>query len=217
MSANTEQILIDGPVGVIDTIVETPAKLRGIAIVCHPHPLFGGANSNKVAYTLARSLRDMGYAALRPNFRGVGKTAGTHDHGEGESDDVLAVLAWAQARFGKELPIVLAGFSFGAYVQTRAAQSLQEAGGKIQQLVLVGTAAGHVEGARHYETRAVDGNALVIHGSKDETVPLPNVMAWAEPLEVPVIVVPGADHFFHGRLHIIRDIIQRHFCQHLKH
>lgn len=217
MSASTEQVLIDGPVGAIDTIVETPAKLRGIAIVCHPHPLFGGANSNKVAYTLARTLRDMGYAALRPNFRGVGKTDGTHDQGEGESDDVLAVLAWAQARFGKDLPIVLAGFSFGAYVQTRAAQTVQDAGGKIQQLVLVGTAAGHVEGARHYETRAVDGHALVIHGSADETVPLPNVMAWAEPLEVPVIVVPGADHFFHGRLHIIRDIIKRHFCQHLKH
>lgn len=121
---------------------------------------------------------------------------------------MLAVLAEARRRFG-DLPVALAGFSFGAYVQTRVAQALAEAGHPAQRLVLVGTAAGHVEGARKYETGAVASDTIVIHGARDETVPLANVLSWAEPLDLPVIVVPGADHFFHRRLHVIRDIVTR--------
>ena len=208
MNRNEEVIFIDGPVGAIETLVENPGAPRGIALVCHPHPLFGGTNTNKVTHALARTFTRMDYVALRPNFRGVGGSAGKHDEGRGETEDMLAVLAEARRRFG-DLPVALAGFSFGAYVQTRVAQALAEAGHPAQRLVLVGTAAGHVEGARKYETRAVASDTIVIHGARDDTVPLANVLSWAEPLELPVIVVPGADHFFHRRLHVIRDIVTR--------
>lgn len=205
-------VLIPGPVGDIDTLVDLPrGEARGIALVGHPHPLFGGANTNKVAQTLARTFVQLGYIALRPNFRGVGKSAGSHDNGQGESDDMLAVLDWARRQYDPAgaLPVALGGFSFGAYVQARVASRLKEAGTPVQRMVLVGTASGHVEGARHYVTDAVAPDTIVIHGSADETVPLANVLAWAEPLELPVIVVPGADHFFHRRLHILKDIIVR--------
>ncbi|MDR2788325.1 MAG: alpha/beta hydrolase [Candidatus Accumulibacter sp.] len=199
---------IDGPAGIIETRVESPAEPRGLALVCHPHPLFGGNNENKVAHTLARTFIRLGYAAIRPNFRGVGASGGRHDDGCGESEDMLIVLDEARRIFG-ELPVALAGYSFGAYVQTRVAESLAESGQPAQRLALVGTAVGHVEGARRYAARPVAGDALVIHGSADTTVPLNNVLAWAEPLELPIVVVPGADHFFDRRLHIIRDIILR--------
>lgn len=204
----TEKLFVDGPVGPIEVLRDTPEAAHGLALVAHPHPLFGGANTNKVAHTLARTLRDLGYCALRPNFRGVGGTAGTHDHGHGEADDLLAVIDWAQAWCG-DGPLVLAGFSFGAFVQTRVAKRLAGMNRPVKRLVLVGTASGFIDGARRYDTEAVTPDTLVIHGSKDETVPLDNVLAWAEPLEVPVVVVAGADHFFHARLHILRDIIVR--------
>ncbi|MFT3735654.1 MAG: CocE/NonD family hydrolase [Rhodocyclaceae bacterium] len=214
MNAPAGPTLVDGPIGPIEVLIDQPDTVRGIALVAHPHPLFGGANTNKVAYTLARTLRDLGYCALRPNFRGVGKTAGTHDQGQGETEDMLAVLDWARRNWPDAAgTTVLAGFSFGAYVQTRVAHRLADAGTPVKRMILVGTAAGHVEGARQYDTAAVGPDTLVIHGSKDETVPLQNVLAWAEPLEVPVVVVPGADHFFHARLHIIRDIINRASCE----
>ena len=203
-----EKIHFDGPNGTIELIVENPGAPRGIALICHPHPLFGGTNTNKVVQTLARTFAHLGYVALRPNFRGVGESAGTHDDGRGETEDMLAVLAEAKRRYG-DLPVALGGFSFGAYVQTRVAEALAEANHPAQRLVLVGTAAGHVEGARQYMTKAVANDTIVIHGAVDETVPLANVLAWAEPLNLPVIVVPGADHFFHRRLNIIRDIVTR--------
>ena len=208
MKLSEEKIHFDGPVGAIEVIVENPGAPRGIALICHPHPLFGGANTNKVTQTLARTFTHLGYVALRPNFRGVGESAGTHDNGRGECEDMLAILAEAKRRYG-DLPVALAGFSFGAYVQTRVAQALAEANHPAQRLVLVGTAAGHVEGARQYAAKAVAHDTIVIHGSVDQTVPLSNVLAWAEPLDLPVIVVPGADHFFHRRLHLIRDIVTR--------
>jgi len=203
-----EKLGVAGPAGTLEVIIENPGAPRGIALVCHPHPLFGGANTNKVVQTLARTFARLGYVALRPNFRGVGGSAGAHDEGRGETEDMLAVLADAKRRYG-DLPVALAGFSFGAYVQARVAQALAEANHPAQRLVLVGTAAGHVEGARQYVTEAVAGDTIVIHGSEDETVPLANVLAWAKPLELPVVVVPGADHFFHRRLHVIRDIVTR--------
>ena len=208
MKPSVQILPIDGPAGMIETKVESPPEPRGLALICHPHPLFGGTNENKVVHTLASTFIRLGYAVLRPNFRGVGASAGVHDDGHGETEDMRAVLDEARRVFG-ELPIVLAGFSFGAYVQTRVAQTLAESGQAAQRLVLVGTAAGHVEGARQYATRAVAKDTLVIHGAADTTVPLANVLAWAEPLELPVVVVPGADHFFHRRLHLIRDIILR--------
>jgi len=207
----TESILINGAAGPIELLLDAPAQVRGIALVCHPHPLYGGANTNKVAHTVARTLRDLGYAALRPNFRGVGKSGGSHDQGQGETEDMLGVLSWAESRWGA-LPIALAGFSFGGFVQTRVAGRLAGGIHPPGQIVLVGMAAGTAaDGARQYHTPELpkDLPSLIIHGENDDTVPLGNVLEWARPQELPVIVVPGADHFFHGRLHLIRDLILR--------
>jgi alpha/beta superfamily hydrolase len=208
VKAPEEKIFATGAAGQIEIIMEKPDAPRGIALIAHPHPLGGGANTNKVAYTLARTFVGLGYAAFRPNFRGVGGTEGVHDEGHGETDDLLVVLEEAKRRCG-DLPVALAGFSFGAYCQTRVAKRLQEAGHPAQRLVLVGTAAGFVESTRHYDTEAVPHDTIVIHGSEDTLVPLANVFEWALPLDLPVVVVPGADHFFHRRLHQIRDIVTR--------
>ena len=206
-----ECVLVDGPDGRIEVFVEEPESPRGIALIAHPHPLFGGTADNKVVTTLARAFRERGCTTLRPHFRGVGASEGSHDHGDAETEDLLALHDWARVRFAapSPLPLYLAGFSFGAYVVTRLAQRLDAAGDPARWMVLVGTAAGYVEGARSYETAAVTPGTLVIHGAEDETVPLANVLAWAQPLELPVVVIPGADHFFHRRLHLIRDIIGR--------
>ena len=201
-----ERVLLDGPAGKIEVFVEPHDNAAGIAIVAHPHPLFGGTADNKVVTTLAKSFRSLGYVTLRPSFRGVGGSEGAHDHGMAETDDLRTVHDYARQRFG-DLPLVLAGFSFGAYVVTRLARALVEFGSPAERLVLVGTAAGYVEGARTYVTEAVAADTVVIHGAADTTVPLANVLAWAEPLELPVTVVPGADHFFHRKLHVIRNIV----------
>ena len=208
MRIEPQQVLISGPAGRIDTIVEAPAEVKGIALIGHPHPLFGGTNTNKVVQALAKTMTLLGYVALRPNFRGVGQTDGLHDEGRAETDDQMAVLDWAKATYG-DLPVVLCGFSFGAYVSARVSSRLTTAGTPPLRMVLIGTAAGHVEGSRKYDTAAVAADTIVIHGSADETVPLYNVLQWAEPMDLPVVVVAGADHFFHRRLHVIRDIIQR--------
>ena len=141
MKPSVQILPIDGPAGTIETKVESPPEPSGVALICHPHPLFGGTNDNKVVHTLASTFIRLGYAALRPNFRGVGASAGVHDDGHGETEDMLAVLDESRRIFG-ELPVVLAGFSFGAYVQTRVAESLADSGQPAQRLVLVGTAAG---------------------------------------------------------------------------
>ena len=205
----TESALLRGAEGHIEVLIDAPESVRGVALVCHPHPLFGGANTNKVAHTLARSFRDLGFAAIRPNVRGVGQSAGEHDEGNGETEDMLSVITWAQSRWGS-MPLALAGFSFGGYVQTRIANRLADGIAPPRQLVLVGMAAGETTGsARHYETPPVPKNmpTLLIHGENDETVALTNVLDWARPQDLPVIVVPGADHFFHGKLHIIRALV----------
>ncbi len=207
----TESALLNGPEGLIEVLIDAPETVRGIALICHPHPLFGGANTNKVAHTLARSYRDLGFASIRPNFRGVGQSKGEHDHGNGETEDMLSVISWAQSRWGS-MPLALGGFSFGGYVQVRVANHLAEGIAPPRQLILVGMAAGETTGsARHYDTPAAPKNipTLLIHGENDETVALSNVLDWARPQELPVIVVPGADHFFHGKLHVIRELIAR--------
>ena len=204
-----ERVLLDGPDGRIEVFVEPREAPQGIALVAHPHPLYGGSADNKVVTTLARTFRELGCITLRPNFRGVGATEGVHDHGIAETEDLLVVHSYARQHFGAALPVYLAGFSFGAHVVARLAQKLATAGDAARRLVLVGTAAGLIEGLRKYETAAVPADTIVIHGSQDETVPLANVRAWAESLELPVTVIAGADHFFHRRLHLIRDIIHR--------
>lgn len=198
MRASTRRELIAGPAGKIECAVDEPdGALRGVALVAHPHPLFGGTLDNKVAQTLARAFVELGYAAWRPNFRGVGATEGAHDEGRGEVDDLAAVLAHAKAAHGAAKH-VLAGFSFGAAMQAKLAA---RSGYAPERLVLVGVS------VRHADVPAVAKDTIVIHGSEDTTVLLADVLAWAEPQELPVVVVPGADHFFHRRLHILRGII----------
>lgn len=202
-----ERLLLDGAAGAIEVVMDHPelapgSAPRGIALVAHPHPLFGGALDNKVAQTLARAFSELGYVAFRPNFRGVGESGGIHDHGQGEADDMVAVAAEARRRFG-ELPLALAGFSFGAFVQTRVATLIE-----VERMVLIGLAAGLVAAGRSYELGTGPADTIIIHGEKDETVPLSNVLDWARPQDLPVVVIPGADHFFHRHLHIIRNIIK---------
>ncbi len=203
----SERLLLDGSAGKIEVFLDVPeGEAAGVALIAHPHPLFGGTAENKVVTSVARALRELGYATLRPNFRGVGASEGVHDQGVAETEDLLAVHAHARSLF-PELPIVLAGYSFGAHVTAAAAAALAQLGDPAQRLVLIGTATGAVPGARAYDTAAVPADSLVIHGDKDETVPLANVLAWAELQELPVVVVPGADHFFHRKLHLLRSIV----------
>ncbi len=198
--SRSERILIAGPAGAIETVIDMPADVpAGLALVAHPHPLFGGTLDNKVAQTLARTFVELGYIAARPNFRGVGQSDGAHDEGRGEADDLLAVAHALRARFdlgGKAL--VLAGFSFGSLVQSRVALRI-----KADRMVFIGTAVtrGKVE--------AIAADSIVIHGEKDDVVPLELVLRWALPQELPVVVIAGADHFFHRRLHLIRNIIRQ--------
>ena len=209
MNVHTQNFLIDGPVGKIevaldlpDAVRETGAAPRGIALVAHPHPLFGGTMDNKVAQTLARTLVQLNYVTYRSNFRGVGQTQGEHDNGHGERDDLLAVLDHMRAQSGyADLPLVLAGFSFGTFVLSHVVQQLREAGKEIERVVFVGTA------ASRWEVAPVPENTLVIHGETDDTVPIQSVYDWARPQELPVVVIPGAEHFLHRKLHILKRII----------
>ena len=180
-------------------------EARGVALVAHPHPLFGGSLDNKVAQTLARSLAELGYAAWRPNFRGVGASEGTHDEGRGEVADLAAVLAHARTVSSRSDSVVLAGFSFGAAMQTLLAQQLIKEGHAATRLVLIGLA------VTHYTLPKVPADTILIHGERDETIPLAAVLDWARPHELPVIVLPGADHFFHGRLTLLRAIIRQNW------
>jgi len=209
MNSNTKKYLIDGPVGKIEVALDLPdgvrengAAPRGIALVAHPHPLFGGTMDNKVAQTLARTLVQLNYVTYRANFRGVGQTEGEHDAGIGERDDLRAVLEHMRTESGYgNLPLVLAGFSFGTFVLSHVAAALRDEGQEIERVVFVGTA------ASRWEVAPVPGNTLVIHGELDETVPIQSVYDWARPQELPVVVIPGAEHFLHRKLHVLKRII----------
>ncbi len=207
MNSGTRVLAVDGPAGPIDTALDRPAgKSTGIAIVAHPHPKYGGTRDNKVVQTLARALLALGYTVWRPNFRGVGDSAGSYDEGIGETEDVLALVrhARAEAVAGQpqaQLPLVLAGFSFGTYVQTRVARRLREQGDAVHRLVLVGAA------ASRFPLETVPEDTLVIHGEHDETVPLQSVLDWARPQELPIVVIPGCEHFFHRKLALLKRIV----------
>jgi alpha/beta superfamily hydrolase len=196
MKASTRRELIAGPAGKIECAVDEPeGERRGFALIAHPHPLYGGTLDNKVVQSLARAFVELGYVAWRPNFRGVGASEGKHDEGRGEVEDLLKIIEVA----GSHAP-VLAGFSFGAAVQTRVAQKI-----KPERMVLVGLAVNRLE------AQPVPADTILIHGEKDDTVPLADVLAWALPQELPVVVVPGADHFFHRRLAVLRGIVQHNW------
>jgi hypothetical protein len=244
--------ILPGPAGAIEVVLDWPAAparadapgdaaAAGLAVIGHPHPLYGGTLDNKVAVTLARTFAAIGWVAVRPNFRGVGASAGTHDDGRGETDDLLWLIdalaalpdvAAALAAGAEVVPAVvpegaaqsgpadgstrvplppvagapalaLAGFSFGSFVVARAAERLAAAQRPAQHLVLVGAAAGK------WPMPAVPADAIVIHGERDDTIALADVLRWAAPLGLPVIVIPDADHFFHRRLGVLRALVAR--------
>ncbi len=197
MNAATQRSTVAGPAGDIECAIDAPTAgtPRGVAVLCHPHPLHGGTLTNKVVQTLARAFVQLGYTSVRFNFRGVGASQGGWDEGRGEVDDALAVIKATRAP-GQVL--VLGGFSFGACIASQAARRLSE---PAQRLVLVGPA------VANFEVAPVGADTLVIHGEKDEVVALQDVFDWARPQSLPVTVLPGAGHFFHGQLAVLKQIV----------
>ena len=210
MNAQTERLTLTGPAGAIEAVRDTPSEgvaPRGVAVIAHPHPLFGGTMDNKVVQTLARAFVQCGFTAVRFNFRGVGGTAGVHDEGRGELQDLLAVVEQVAPGGAAGPRIALAGFSFGAFVTSHALAQLWP-GGRVDRVVLVGTAASRftvapVPPEAHLQT-------LVVHGEHDDTVPLASVMDWARPQILPVTVIPAGGHFFHGQLPLLKNLVVRH-------
>jgi len=212
----SERVRVAGAAGNIEVARSIPEAPAAIAVVAHPHPLYGGTMDNKVVTTVARAFGERGAATFRFNFRGIGATEGTHDEGRGETEDCLAVVAHAREAAGAQLPLWLAGFSFGGAVAVRASERTGFA-----QLVLVAPAFRRLTGeglgaepdprdpdlgssGRHTAT-----NTVIVHGDLDETVPLADSLAWGTEREVAVVVVPGADHFFHRKLHLLREAVAR--------
>ena len=211
MPASIERILVDGGVGRIELALDWPVSaLQGIAYIGHPHPLYGGTLDNKVVATIARTFAGLGWLAVRLNFRGVGASIGTHDEGSGETEDFLHLidsvpqLPAVTPRLPGELPIAIAGFSFGSFVAARAAQRLAASSRAVKYMVLIGAAAGK------WPMPNVARETLVIHGELDETIPLADVLDWARPQDLPIVVIPGADHFFHRRLGLLKRLISVH-------
>lgn len=206
-----EKILIAGAAGAIEIAMHVSAEFtpRALAIVSHPHPLFGGTMDNKVITTISRAMFDAGAATYRYNFRGIGKSEGEHDHGRGETKDLLHVIAWARTRH-PDLPLWLAGFSFGGAVTLAASEQIN-----VNEMVLVAPAFARMS---HWQNVADGGkppaSTLLIHGEADDTVPLADSLGWARPREIAVTVVPNADHFFHLRLHIVKRLVLRHLGRH---
>lgn len=194
-----------GPAGTLECAVDEPsgshdAPPRGVAVLCHPHPLHGGTMDNKVVQTIARALLQLGFRTVRFNFRGVGASQGSWDQGHGEVDDALAVIAAVR---DAALPLVLGGFSFGAYVASQAAAHLQP---PAQRLLLIAPA------TVNFEVAPVPADTLVVHGEADDVVPLAATLDWARPQALPVVVVPGVGHFFHGQLPLLKSLVTRAFA-----
>lgn len=190
------KLRIDGPGGKIETVINDPgATRRGLALIAHPHPLHGGTLDNKVTQTIADTFFDFGYVAVRPNFRGVGQSEGEYDHGKGEVADMLAVYAFVHERY-PDLPVTLAGFSFGAYVQSVVSESVKPA-----HLLLVGPA------VNMFHMGDAPPHTIVIHGENDQVVPLAEVRDWASKSGFTLGVVRDADHFFHKKLAELKDHI----------
>jgi hypothetical protein len=208
VNSKTQKSSFQGPAGVLEIALDAPAGAsRGVAVIAHPHPLFGGTMDNKVVQTLARAFVQSGWTAVRFNFRGVGGSAGSHDEGPGELADFLAVVQQVAPPGEHQSALALAGFSFGAFVTTHAFAQLLPTR-SIEKLVLVGTSvsrapAAPIDPAAHL-------NTLVLHGEQDDTVLLPAVMDWARPQSLPVTVVPGVGHFFHGQLPLLKNLVLRH-------
>ena len=200
-AASLERVMIDGPAGAIETDLNDPGSARrGVALIAHPNPVQGGTKDNKVVTTLAKAFYHLGYLAVRPNFRGVGRSEGAFDSGQGETEDLLTVAEYLRRRYA-DPAFVLAGFSFGSFVQMRVAKRIQA-----QRLVLVGPA------VNRFPAETVPADTLVVHGEHDDVVPLQAVLDWARPQNLPIVVVPGGEHFFHGRLSLLAQIVV-HNCR----
>jgi uncharacterized protein len=197
--------VVQGPVGRMEVLVDSPlAKpTKGCIFLAHPQPLLGGHAEHKVPQFLAKGFSEAGFIVVRPNFRGVGRSEGVHDDGNGEADDMLELIRFYLNLLG-EVPLVLAGFSFGAFVQARVAHALEEQARPASKICLAGMPFGQVGGGRSFDPPQGIRNALVLHGEMDERVPLSSILDWARPSNQVVRVLPGADHFFTGRLHILR-------------
>lgn len=201
MNIHSHKFELDGPAGKMQCLLDLPEGApRGVALVAHPHPLYGGTMENKVAQTLARTFVTLGYAAARFNFRGVGESEGVHDEGRGEVDDMAVMYTHMREQY-PDLPITLTGFSFGTFVQAQFALRLAAEGRPAERLVLVGTAAGK------WPMPEVPQDTILIHGELDDTITLKEVFDWARPLDLPVTVITGADHFFHRKLGHIKNLV----------
>lgn len=210
MLARTENIVFQGLAGAIDCAIEYPMeKPRGWALVLHPHPLHGGARENKVVTTIARACVEHGLVAVRPNFRGVGMSAGEFDNAVGETADMQALTqqfteAYPEMAAGKW---VLAGFSFGTSVAAQLYSELAQRAVKTPDaLLLFGPAVDRFK----FRDIQVPDHTLLVHGEADEVVPLSEAMDFARARRLPVVVVPDAGHFFHGRLLALKRILQPH-------
>lgn len=203
-----KKFTLTGTVGTLEGIVHLPDnEPRAIAVVAHPLPTAGGTMDNKVAMTLAKTFTELDCVVFRFNFRGVGASEGEFTGGDGEEQDLLAVVHYAREQFGEELPLILSGFSFGGYVAARAAQLLHP-----QHLILAAPAVGRFTSAMPTKKMPdVALNTLVVHGENDEVVPLAAALAWASPQHLPIVVLPQTDHYFHRRLGQLRDIVLGHF------
>jgi len=205
-----KKFTITGAAGNLEGAAHLPdSEPRAIAVVAHPLPTMGGTMDNKVVTTLAKTFVELDFVALRFNFRGVGASEGEFDSGNGEMEDVLAIVRHAQQEYG-DLPLILSGFSFGGYVQARVAQHLQP---HPHRLVLIAPAVGRSVPSFKNSTGMppVRHDTLLVHGELDEVVPLADVLEWARPLHLPVVVLPEAGHFFHGRLNQLRQIVLHAF------
>lgn len=206
-AAKSEAFTLQGPAGGLEAVLEqTGDEVRFCALVCHPHPLFGGTMQNKVVTTLSRACRDAGGAVLRFNFRGVGKSQGAYSDGIGETEDMLAAEAWLRHRW-PSLPFWLAGFSFGSYVAARGAQILADNERSASHLFLVAPA------VHNYDYAGIERTGCpvtVVQGEDDEVVPADQVFRWVQqtPLAPDLIRFPGAGHFFHGCLPQLADVVR---------
>jgi len=206
--ATQREIILAGAAGQLEGMLHLPDEPpQAVAVIAHPLPTMGGTMDNKVVTTLARAFLELGFAALRFNFRGAGKSDGSYDQGDGETLDAIAAANFMRDEF-PGLPLTLAGFSFGGYVQARAAETLQP-----QHLVLVAPAVGRFAPSTMLRTGMpqVPADTLLIHGDLDEVVELDAVLHWARPQHLPVVVLAGAGHFFHGRLTQLSNIVRQHF------
>jgi alpha/beta superfamily hydrolase len=204
MAGSSQQLELQAGAGRVQAVLDkAEQKPWGLAVVAHPHPLYGGTMDNKVVQTLARACVAAGWDCLRFNFRGVGSSEGVYDEGRGETEDLLSLVA----QLAPDKPLVLAGFSFGAFVACQAVQALWPTG-RLKKIMLVGTAVSHFSAS----PLPVDAHAhsLVIHGESDDTVALAAVMDWARPQQLPVTVFPGTGHFFHGQLPLLKSLAMRH-------